>query len=416
MSDTILCPQCQCEIEVTEVLLKQVRAQMQQEFDAAQRRQEQLLAEREKTLAQAKAEVERARQGVADEVAKELNRERRQLQERALAQAREQVTVELRDKEQQLTDAQAKLRAAQEAELLLRKERRDLEEAQQQLELSVQRRVDEERTKLRELAKREAFEEQSLQVAEKERIIHSLRETIEDLKRKSEQGSQQLQGEVFEIALEESLRRQFPYDDITPVPKGVHGGDVLQTIRDGQGPGAGLILWEMKRTRNWNEAWLAKLRDDQRAAKAQLAILVSVELPKGVTTFRLQEGIWITSPACALSLAQALRAGLTEIAAVKRSLEGRQDKMALLYNYLSGPEYRHRVEGIVEAFKTLREELEAEKRATQRAWAKREKQLERALLQTSGMYGDLQGIIGSQLAGIASLEHPRLTSPDDDDS
>ena len=194
------------------------------------------------------------------------------------------------------------------------------------------------------------------------------------------------------------------------MPKGIHGGDTLQIVRDASGTVCGSILWESKRTKTWSDGWLPKLRDDQRAAKAQIAILLSVELPKDVTTFRHTDGIWITSAACAISLASALRVGLLEVAAAKRSLDGRHDKMEVLYKYLSGQEFRHRVEGIVEAFVTLREELEAEKRATQLRWAKREKQLDRAVAQTTGMYGDLSGIIGASLPAIEALSLPAIES------
>src|SRR5581483_1114244 len=296
-------------------------------------------------------------------VAEQIAKQRKLLSDEALEKAREQVTVELRDKDQQLSDATEKLKAAQAAELAARKERRELEEQKQTLELTLTRRLDEERSKIRDTAKKEAMEERQLKEAEKEKLINDLRSQIEDLKRKSEQGSQQLQGEVLEEALEQLLRQHFPFDEITPVPKGVHGGDVVQTVRDASGTVCGIILWESKRTKTWSDSWLPKLRDDQRAAKAQIAVLLTLELPKDVTTFRFCDGIWVTSNACAISLASALRSGLIEVAAAKRSVDGRNDKMEHLYSYLSGAEFRHRVEGIVEAFVTLREELETEKRA-----------------------------------------------------
>lgn len=404
MPDTIICPQCKYEIEVTEVLSAQLRSQLQKEFEAEIRKKESAIADREKALALAKQDVDRAKLDIDQQVANQLAKERAKLSEDALAKAREQVNLEIRDKDQQLADATSKLKAAQEAELLLRKERRELEEQKESLELTLTRRLDEERTKIRDAAKKEAAEERQLKDAEKDKLINDLRSQIEDLRRKSEQGSQQLQGEVLEVALEDLLRQHFSFDEITPVPKGVHGGDVVQTVRDASGTVCGTILWESKRTKNWSDGWLPKLRDDQRAAKAQIAILVSIELPRDTTTFRHIDGIWVTSSACSISLAGALRAGLIEVAAAKRALDGRHDKMDLLYKYLSGQEFRHRVEGIVEAFVTLREELEAEKRATQRMWAKREKQLERAVTQTAGMYGDLSGIIGATLPRIQHLE------------
>jgi hypothetical protein len=411
MPDTILCPNCQTPIELTEVLSAQLRGQLRQEFEVEIDRKEKALADRERKLFSEKQSLEQAAREIDQQVAERLEGERKQLTATALAKAREQVTIELRDKDEQLSDVQGQLKAARDAELALRQERRKLEEEKNTLELTLTRRLDEERSKIRETAKKEADEERRLKDAEKDSLINTLRTQIEDLRRKSEQGSQQLQGEVLEVALEQLLRRYFPFDEITPVAKGIHGGDVVQTVRDATGAVAGQILWESKRTKNWSDGWLPKLRDDQRAAKAQVAILVTIELPKDVTTFRHIDGVWVTSSPCAIPLASALRTALIEVAAAKRSVEGRNDKMELLYSYLSGPEFRHRVEGIVEAFVTLREDLEAEKRATQRMWAKREKQLERATAQTAGMYGDLSGIIGASLPAIESLTQPGLPSP-----
>jgi hypothetical protein len=228
------------------------------------------------------------------------------------------------------------------------------------------------------------------------------------MKRKMEQGSQQAQGEVMEIELEDVLRRAFPMDTVEPVPKGIHGGDVLQHVRDATASVCGTILWESKRTKTCSDAWLPKLRDDQRAAKAQVAVLASIELPRGLTTFDSVDGVWVTSRHCIVGLASVLRAGLIEVARTKRSLHGRQGKMEVLYNYLSSSEFRQRVEGIVEAFVTLREDLEAEKRAMKNIWAKREKQLERAVTNTAGFYGDLSGIVGATLPKIQAIELPAI--------
>lgn len=414
MSDSVICPQCQHEIEVTEVLSAQLRGQLKKEFEAQLRRKESDFEKREIELAKARDEVAKARQEVERRVGEQLARERKQLEGELLAKAREQVAVELRDRDQQLVETSEKLKAAQDAELALRKERRTLEEEKSALELSVSRRLDEERSKIRDAARKEAADERQLKDAEKDKLISDLRVQMEEMKRRAEQGSQQLQGEVLETTLEDLLRQQFPFDEITPVPKGVHGGDVTHTVRDASGTVCGAILWESKRTKNWSDGWLPKLRDDQRAAKAQIAILTSQELPRDVTTFRNIDGVWVTSVACAIGLAHALRSGLLEIAAARRTVEGRQDKMELLYSYLSGQEFRHRVEGIVEAFVTLRADLEAEKRATQKMWAKREKQLERATLQTAGLHGDLSGIIGAALPRIEQLETPLLDGPEAD--
>lgn len=411
MSDTISCPQCGTEIEITEVLSTQVGEKLRKEYEAKQREKNKEFAQREAKLKGLEESLGKQQESLDQEVAKRLAAEREKLRAEEAVRAKEQVAVELQDKDTELKGVREKLRAAQQSELDLRKKARELEEAKQELDLTLARKLDEERGKIREAAKKEADEERQLKDAEKDKLIGDLKRQIDDLKRKSEQGSQQLQGEILELTLEDLIRQHFPYDDIDSVPKGIHGGDVIQTIRDSTGAVCGIILWESKRTKNWSDGWLPKLRDDQRAAKAQVAILVSMELPKDVSTFRHIGGIWVTSAACAISLAAVLRAGVIEVATAKKSLEGRNDKMEYLYSYLSGPEFRHRVEGIVEAFVTLREDLETERRSTQRMWAKREKQLERAVSQTAGMYGDLSGIIGASLPAIEKLEVPALEPP-----
>lgn len=412
MSDTISCPECGTDIEITEALSSQLGEKLRKEFEAKERERDKKLAQREADLKGFEETLGKQRESLDQEVATRLAVEREKLRAEEAAKAKEQIAVELRDKETELSGIREKLQLAQNAELDLRRKARELDEAKQELELTLARTLDEERGKIREAAKKEADEERQLKDAEKDKLIGDMKRQIDDLKRKSEQGSQQLQGEILEITLEDLIRQHFPYDDIDPVPKGIHGGDVVQTVRDSTGTVCGIILWESKRTRNWSDGWLPKLRDDQRAAKAQVAILVSMELPKEVSTFRHVDGIWVTSSACAVSLAAVLRAGLIEVATAKKSLEGRNDKMEFLYSYLSGQEFRHRVEGIVEAFVTLREDLETEKRSTQRMWAKREKQLERAVSQTAGMYGDLSGIIGASLPAIESLNPPGISGPD----
>lgn len=416
MPNTIICPNCQTEIEVSKALASQVRDELRKDYEAEARRREQELAAREGSLKQREAAVATAKQAVDHEVAARLGKEREHLSQEAMAKARESVTLELKDKDQELAEAKAKLQEAQQAELDLRKRARELDDEKQALDLTLARKLDEEREKIRDATKREAAEERSLKEAEKDKLIGDLTRQIDELKRKSEQGSQQLQGEVMELQLEDVLRRQFPYDEIVPIPKGTHGGDVLQHIRDAAGCPCGTILWESKRTKAWSDAWLPKLRDDQRAAKAQIAILATLEMPKGLSTFGCMDGVWVTGRPCLLGVASALRSGLIEAAAAKRAFQGQHGKMEILCNYLSGPEFRHRVGGIVEAFVTLRTDLEKEKAAMQRIWAKREKQLERAVANTVGLHGDFSGIMGSSLPQIEELELPALTADTADDS
>lgn len=243
---------------------------------------------------------------------------------------------------------------------------------------------------------------------EKDQTILSMQQKIEELKQKAEQGSQQLQGEVQELELESTLRAKFPHDTIEPVPKGEFGGDVLQRIFTAGGQTCGVILWEAKRTKNWSDGWLTKLRDDQRAAKAELAIIVSKVLPKDVESFDLIDGVWVTSVVCAIPVAIALRQSLIELAAARQSIEGQQTKMEMVYEYLTGPHFRQRVAAIVEAFTAMQDDLNTERKAITKQWAKREAQIERVMQSTVGMYGDLQGIAGKSLKEIGGLDMKRL--------
>ena len=188
------------------------------------------------------------------------------------------------------------------------------------------------------------------------------------------------------------------------MPKGEYGGDVLQRVVSAGGQACGTILWESKRTKNWSDGWLVKLREDQRTAKAEIAVIVSQVLPKGVETFDLVDGVWVTHPRAALPVAIILRQTLLEVALARQASEGQQTKTEMVYQYLTGPRFRHRVEAIVEAFSTMQEDLDKERKAIMKQWAKREEQIERVMEATVGMYGDLQGIAGKSLQEIEGLE------------
>jgi hypothetical protein len=242
-------------------------------------------------------------------------------------------------------------------------------------------------------------------------VILSMQKQIEELRRKSEQGSQQLQGEVMEAELEQVLAERFDHDIITRVQKGEFGGDVLQQVLSPSGIVCGTILWESKRTKNWSESWLAKLRQDQRAAKAEIAVIVSHMLPKGVTNFDLIDGVYVVSPQCIVPVATLLRKALLELTIARQSSEGRETKAALIYEYLTGPRFRQRIQAIVEAFSSMQDDLHAERRAIQKQWAKRETQLDRLMNSTVGMYGDLQGIAGRSLEEIEGLDVLALDAP-----
>ena len=292
----------------------------------------------------------------------------------------------------------------------MRKKERELERKQQELELTVAREMDKERTRLVTETQERLAEEHRLKDAEKEKQLGDMRRQIEDLKRKAEQGSQQLQGEAGEGELESLLRANFPSDEFNAIGQGVRGADVHQIVIDPRGSKIGAIVWECKNTRNWSDGWIAKLKQDQRLLHADVAVLVTATLPKGCTRFALIEGVLVTDFACAAGLAAVLRSNLCQLAQARRAAISKEESLELLYRYLSGVEFRHRVEAVVEAFTAMRHDLDQERRAAERQWARRSRQIDAVTFNVSGMYGDLQGLVPA-LPPIALLELPEAEEP-----
>lgn len=380
----------------------------------ALRQREEKVAELQKAqmeLARQRQELEDQKRELELTVGERVRAEREKIAAEAERKARMAMQEEMEARSRELSELQellsaqrAKLQEAQAAQAELLKEKRELEDAKAEMALTIQRGIQEGLDASRAQGRKEAEEALNLKLAESQHTIEGMKRQIEELKRRAEQGSQQLQGEVQELELEAALAAQFPADTIAPVPKGEFGGDCVQNVYGPLGQVCGTILWESKRTKNWNDAWLQKLRDDQRASKAEVAVIVTQALPKEVSTFQLIDGIWVTSWSCAMPVAMCLRQSLIELALAKQSREGQETKMELVYAYLTGPQFRQRVQAIVEAFTTMQQDLAAERRAIQKHWAKREAQLERVLLATAGMYGDLQGIAGQSIREIEGLQ------------
>lgn len=393
----------QSEISNLEVLLKQRNEKVAE------------LQKSQAELARQRQELEDAKNEWEVTAAEKLRDERTKIAADADKKARLSIQDDMdarvrqcAELEEQVASQRTKLQDAQNAQAELLKQKQELEDAKAQMQLDVQKGIIEGLEAARTQARQETEQAANLKLAEAQITNESLKKQLDDMKRKLEQGSQQLQGEVLELELEASLRRQFPMDTITPVPKGEFGGDSLQTVCGPLGQPCGTILWESKRTKTWSDGWLQKLKDDQRAAKAEVAVIVSEKLPKDVSTFHLVDGIWVTHWNCAIPVALCLRQSLIELSRARQTRDGQETKMEAVYEYLTGPHFRQRVQAIVEAFTTMQDDLAKERRAVQSLWAKREKQLERVLLATGGMYGDLQGIAGQsikEIEGLVLLEH-----------
>jgi hypothetical protein len=448
MEDVIHCPKCGTLFEPSAIVREQIetelRRSMKAEFEerlgAANAAACASLKERDIELATARAKLEQARskettllkeqrelvdqraemnlnieRRVAEEARRIRDREGKIVQERCAREAEER----LRQKDEELAEARAKIGIAASKEADLLRQSREIEEREQRLALDVERRLADETKRIREEESKRAEEraslereQQRLREQENQQKNDDLKRTIADLQRRIQQGSQQSQGEAQEVVLRELLTEAFEADEIEDVPRGVQGADVLQRVRSSDGRAFGTIAWESKRTKSWSDGWLPKLRDDQRAAGAACAILVTQELPKGVRHFGLRDGVWVSAWAYAVALGAVLRASLVDVALAKRMVEGRGEKKQLLYEYLTGAEFQNRVGGLVEAFTEMQDDLEREKRAMLGMWKRREKQMQRARDNITAFYGDMQGIVGQTLSDIPALVlEPRPLEP-----
>ena len=412
---TVVCPQCKTEIKLTESLAAPLLESVRRDYEQRLTQKDAEVARHEKTLQDREATLQKAKESLDEEVAAKLQRERAGIAaeeakkaKRALENDLDQRAKEITELQEILKQREMKLAEAQKAQAEVTRKQRELEDAKRELELTVAKRVQAELDAACDKAKKDAEEELKLKVLEKEQTIVSMQRQIEDLKRRAEQGSQQLQGEVQELEVESLLSSRFPRDMIQPVPKGEFGGDVLHRVVGPLGQPCGTILWESKRTKNWSDTWLPKLREDQQTAKAEIAVIISQALPKDVETFDLVDGVWVAHPRVLLPIAITLRNTLIEVASARQASEGQQTKMEMVYQYLTGQRFRQRVQAIVEAFSSMREDLDRERKAITKQWAKREEQIDRVMQATVGMYGDLQGIAGKTLQEIEGLEFQGL--------
>lgn len=371
----ITCPTCSSEIELTEQLAGPLVADLTAKF------QRQIAAKEEATkqaVAEAEARAKQAGKAEASEM---------------------QAALAARVQEQD-----AKLQAAAKEQAEAMKMKQALEDEKREFELTVQKKLALERAALEIRAKQKAEEEAGLKVAEKDQMIEGMKRQIEALKQKSEQGSMQTQGEAAEIVLEDMLAQAFAMDEFVPVPKGMSGADVQQNVLDGQGAVAGRILWESKRTKNWTAGWLAKLRDDQRAAGCEVAVLTSTALPEGVESFAQIDGIWVCAPRYGAALARVLRQGLLDVAVTKGLQVGQQSKQALIFEYFTGTQFKQRIEAVVERFVAMEDALRKERAFMERSWAARSKQMELVQASMLGLHGDLQGIAGQVMPQIDGMD------------
>jgi hypothetical protein len=402
----IKCPKCGELISIDDVLTRQIEEKIKSDFAESHKAQEEKLAEETKELKKRAEEIAKSKENidsvVAEKVADQLTTEKIKLLKEARGEAEKEQGMKMALLEEQLKNKDEKLSQATKNEVELRKEKIKLDEEKQSFELEKMRQLEEAKKTIMEDASKKAAEDQQYVIAQLKKQLTDATKAKDELARKLEQGSQQTQGEVLELELEEILKAEFPYDEITPVPKGVSGADIIQKVKDRSGRLCGQIAWESKKTKVWSEGWIQKLKDDQRVIKADLAVIVSTALPDGVKGFVFRDGVWICDIKLALALAAALRINLESVAHEKAMSVGKNEKMEVLYSYLTGVEFKQRVEAIVEAFSNMDEGLKKERMAYEKIWSEREKQIKKVITNTVGMYGDLSGLVA--LPQIKTLE------------
>lgn len=373
MVNTIVCPHCRNSIELSEALTHQIQEQVAEGLTQKH-----------------KKELEEVRQKLFDQIKRE---------------SEEKFALEFADLKKQLEEKEQKVAEFREQELRLREERRKLEERERELKLEVQRKIDSERKKIEESVLKQAVEEHRLKDLEKEKVINDLRKSLEEAQRKAQQGSQQLQGEVLELDLENFLRSSFPQDDIEPVGKGAIGSDIRHLVKSPKGMSCGVILWECKRTKNWSDAWLSKLKDDLRREKANVPVIVSTVLPEEANSgMGMIDGVWTCSFTLAFPLALLLRKSLLDVAYQKAVSVHKGEKAELVYEYVTSHEFSQQVEVFLEVYKNQLEQIHRERISFEKSWKQREAQARRFITSLANIYGSMQGLVGSSLPAIKGFE------------
>ena len=369
----IQCPKCGESISIDDVLTRQIEEKIKKDFEATQKVREQELTQKSEELRKQAAEITESKKDidsmVREKVVGQLAIEKLKLFKEARAEAEKEQDVKTTLLEEQLKNKDEKLKQATKNEVELRKEKIKLEEDKQAFELEKLRQMDEAKKIIIEEATKKATEDQQYVISQLKKQLTDATKAKDDLARKLEQGSQQTQGEVLELELEELLKLEFPQDEILPVPKGVKGADIIQKVFDRSGRECGQIVWESKKTKAWSEGWIQKLKDDQRAIKADLAVIVSAVLPESAKGFAFREGVWICDIKLIAALATALRINLESITREKAMSVGKNEKMEILYTYLTGVEFKQRVEAIDEAFSNMHEGLRKERMAYEKIWS-----------------------------------------------
>lgn len=412
--NVISCPECGAEINVNEVLYHQLEDQIKKDYDKKSAKKEKDIQKQLDEIKAEKDQIKKEKDELNDRVTKEvetkIKAEKKELQKSIRKQIEDETTEQINDLQKELEEKSSQVKELNKTKAEVEKLKREKEEMHDQIVLEKEKeftdRIKTEKLKIR----KQADEENSLKIKELEKQLEDQKELAEEMKRKAEQGSVQLQGEVLELAIEEWLRNNFPMDTILEVKKGAKGADCKHIINTKTKENCGSIYYESKRTKDFGKGWIEKFKNDIREHGANIGILVTDVMPPGMDRMGLREGVWICSYEEFKGLCFVMREHITALDLAVSSQENKGEKMAMLYDYLTSNEFRLQVEGIIEGYTQMQADLETEKRSIMGHWKKREKQLKKVLNNTNFMYNSLRGIAGNAIQTIKVLELPDAVS------
>lgn len=407
-SSTIQCPNCGTAIDVNDLLKHQIEETLRKEFQSKAAMQEKELALKNEQFEKAKAEFEAKKRQENELFAERLEREKKQAERDIAEKLKQKLEEENQERialmNKELAEKSEKLRELNKMEAEIAKLNREKLEMKEAIEAQLQRQLNDQLIQEKEKIRKLEEEKNELKVKELLKQLEDQKKLTEEMKRKQEQGSMQMQGEVQELAIEEFIMQNFPLDTLEEIKKGATGADCLQIVNTREVQNCGTIYYESKRTKAFQPAWIEKFKNDIRTKKANIGVLVTEVMPADMDRMGMKEGIWICTFEEFKGLSAVLRQSLIQISQAVQSQENKGDKMEMLYDFLTSNEFRLQIEGIVEGFSQMQSDLVSEKRAMQRIWSQREKQIEKVILNTTNMYGNIRGIAGNAVQAVRALE------------
>lgn len=403
-NSTIHCPNCKHEFPIENALAQKIEDDIRGKYLKRYNEDRQKLESEKAQLAKESEQIKLQAENQERILEDRLRLAKGQLQEEAIKKAATEMQAQMELLNKELTEKSQRLKESQLKELELMQKEKLILEKEESLKLELEKQMLERQKEIEERVKKMESERSDLKIRELEKKLADQVELAETMRRKAEQGSMQLQGEVLELALEELLKANFPFDSIEEVAKGVKGADCVQLVRNNVAQFCGKIIYESKRTKAFTNEWIEKLKRDMRAQQADIAVIVTEVLPRDMDTFGFKDGVWICRFSEVKPLAFLLRDSLIKIYGAVVSQENRGDKMQLLYNYLTGNEFRQNIEAVMEGFVSLKDSITREKVQMEKMWKEREKQLDKVLLNTTQFYGSIKGIAGNAIGNISLLE------------